>query len=128
MADPSDIVMCDNITFMTGLKIVPVIASGSKIINQIKRVYGDKDADLPDDIDEMFEGEPLDEIDIIINEDEPDINVQELIGTSEVPPIIRIVNFIFDNTFSAHGLIGLGTKSKGKPEVNRDYKRNSVKD
>ncbi len=94
MADPSDIFKCDNITFMTGLKVVPVIATCSNIVNQLKKVYGDKDADILEDIEEISEIEPMDEIDIIITEDEPDINIQELIGTSEIPPIIRIVNAI----------------------------------
>lgn len=94
MADPSDIFKCDNITFMTGLKVVPVIASSSRIIHHLQKIYGDRNADLADHIDEISEIEPLDEIDIIISEDEPDINIQELIGTSEVPPIIRIVNAI----------------------------------
>ncbi len=94
MADPSDMSKCDNIAFMTGLKVIPVIATGAKIISQLKRIYGDSDMDLPEDIDEISEIEPLDEIDIILNEEEPEINVQELIGTSEIPPIIRIVNAI----------------------------------
>lgn len=94
MADPSDIFKCDNITFMTGLKVVPLIAASSKILSHLKKIYGDKDADLPEELSEASEIEPLDEIDIIISEEEPDINIQELIGTSEVPPIIRIVNAI----------------------------------
>ncbi len=42
----------------------------------------------------MSDLDPFDEIDIIISDEEPDVNIQELIGTSEVPPIIRIVNAI----------------------------------
>ncbi|RJQ20824.1 MAG: response regulator [Nitrospiraceae bacterium] len=93
MADPSDIFKCDNITFMTGLKVVPVIASSSKIISQLRMIYGERDADLAETLDEAVEIEPFDEIDIVIEED-PDVNIQELIGTSEVPPIIRIVNAV----------------------------------
>ncbi|RJQ44147.1 MAG: response regulator, partial [Nitrospiraceae bacterium] len=94
MADPSDIFKCDNITFMTGLKVVPLIACSSKILAQIKKAYGEKDPDLSEDLDEGTEIEPLDEIDIIISDEDPDINIQELVGTSEVPPIIRIVNAV----------------------------------
>ncbi|RJR14730.1 MAG: response regulator [Nitrospiraceae bacterium] len=94
MADPSDIFKCDNITFMTGLKVVPVIASSSRIIHHLQKIYGDRNADLAESIEEISDIEPLDEIDIIISEEDPDINIQELIGTSEVPPIIRIVNAI----------------------------------
>lgn len=94
MADPSDIFKVDNITFMTGLKVTPVLASGSRIVSHLKRVYGDRDIDLPENLEEASELEPLDEIDIIISEEDPDVSLQELIGTSEVPPIIRIVNAI----------------------------------
>ena len=94
MADPSDIFKTDNIAFMTGLKVVPVIASSSQIINQLKKIYGDKDSDIPDDYSAILDIEPIDEIDIIISEEDPEINLEELIGTSEVPPIIRIVNAV----------------------------------
>ncbi len=93
MADPSDIFMCDNITFMSGLKVIPVIASSIKIKELIKKSYGETDFDLPEDIDDLTEFDPFDEIDIVID-DESDINVEELLGNSEVPPIIRIVNAV----------------------------------
>lgn len=94
MADPSDIFKCDNISIMTGLKVVPVIASSSDIMLQLRKIYGDSKTSTALDLDELSEIEPLDEIDIVIEEDEKDVNVQELIGSSEVPPIIRIVNAV----------------------------------
>ncbi len=93
MADPSDIFMCDNITFMTGLKVISTVASCSKILDHIKKAYGENDFDLPGDADDLTEFDPFDEIDIVIDE-ESDINVAELLSNSEVPPIIRIVNAI----------------------------------
>ncbi len=95
MADPSDIFMCDNIALMTGLKVVPLIASSTEILRYLNKVYGEKkESDLLEGVDEVSEIEPIDEIDIVIDEEEEEINVQELIGSSEVPPIIRIVNAI----------------------------------
>ncbi|MBI5639677.1 MAG: Flp pilus assembly complex ATPase component TadA [Nitrospirae bacterium] len=94
MADPSDIFKCDNISLLTGLKVVPVIASSSGILSQLDRVYGAQKPDSATDVDDLTDIEPLDEIDIVIEEDEKDVNLQELIGSSEVPPIIRIVNAI----------------------------------
>jgi len=94
MADPSDIFKCDNISMMTGLKVLPVIASSSDILLQLKKIYGDSRTSAAVDLDDLSEIEPLDEIDIVIEEDEKDVNVQELIGSSEVPPIIRIVNAV----------------------------------
>lgn len=94
MADPSDIFKCDNISIMTGLKVIPVIASSSDILSQLRRVYGESKTEADIDAEELSDLEPLDEIDIVIEEEEKDVNVQELIGSSEVPPIIRIVNAI----------------------------------
>ncbi len=94
MADPSDIFKCDNIALMTGLKIVPVIAKSSDIMFQLNRVYGSCTADASLDFDGICGIEPLDEIDIIIEEEESEFNVHELIGSSEVPPVIRIVNAV----------------------------------
>jgi type II secretory ATPase GspE/PulE/Tfp pilus assembly ATPase PilB-like protein/FixJ family two-component response regulator/RNA polymerase subunit RPABC4/transcription elongation factor Spt4 len=94
MADPSDIFKCDNISLLTGLKVIPVISTSSDILGQLRRVYGDGGAEDLADLDELQEIEPMDEIDIVIDEEEKDVSVQELIGSSEVPPIIRIVNAV----------------------------------
>ncbi len=93
MADPSDIFKCDNIALMTGLKVVPVIAKSSDIMFHLNRIYGGS-SEGSIDFDDLSSIEPIDEIDIIIEEEERDFNVQELIGSSEVPPVIRIVNAV----------------------------------
>ncbi|NVN98619.1 MAG: Flp pilus assembly complex ATPase component TadA [Geobacteraceae bacterium] len=94
MADPSDIYKYDNISVMTGLKVIPLLAASSEIIAQLKAFYGERDQDLFDDADDVSDLEPLDEIDIVIDDEETDLNIAELIGSSEVPPVIRIVNSI----------------------------------
>ncbi len=90
MADPSDIYKCDNISLMTGFTVVPLVAGSSDILHKLKTIYGEGGASAFDGIAEI---EPLDEIDIVID-DEPEANVTELIGSSEVPPIVRIVNAV----------------------------------
>ena len=94
MADPSDIYKYDNISVMTGLKVIPLLAASSEIISQLKSFYGERDQDLGHEADDVDDYEPLDEIDIIIEDEESDLNIAELIGSSEVPPVIRIVNAI----------------------------------
>jgi type II secretory ATPase GspE/PulE/Tfp pilus assembly ATPase PilB-like protein/FixJ family two-component response regulator len=95
MADPSDIFKCDNISIMTGLKVVPVIAGSADILLQLRKTYGNEEYEARGgDIEGLFDAEPLDEIDIVIEEEEKDLSVQELVGSSEVPPIIRIVNAV----------------------------------
>jgi type II secretory ATPase GspE/PulE/Tfp pilus assembly ATPase PilB-like protein/FixJ family two-component response regulator len=94
MADPSDIYKLDNISLMTGLKVVPLAAPGADILEQLHKVYGDGPVDAFETIDDFSDLEPLDEIDIVLDEEEKEISVQELIGSSEIPPVIRIVNAI----------------------------------
>jgi type II secretory ATPase GspE/PulE/Tfp pilus assembly ATPase PilB-like protein/FixJ family two-component response regulator len=91
MADPSDIVTCDNIGRVTGLRVVPLLAASSQIGDKIAVAWA-LDADAAgQDFDEM---EPLDEIDIVLDEEEDETSVEELVGSSKVPPVIRIVNAI----------------------------------
>ena len=92
MADPSDLMLCDNITRVTGLKVVPYIAFSSEISAALLRAVGTKDSETG--IDYAFDVEPMDEIDIVIEDEEKEASVEELIGSSKVPPIIRIVNSI----------------------------------
>ncbi len=94
MADPSDIFLRDNIEFLTGLKVSPLIAGSADILKAIRQSYGETENGQDDDIDVMTGIEPMDEIDIVIDNDDENINVQELLNSSEVPPIIRVVNAI----------------------------------
>ncbi|MDD2541836.1 MAG: ATPase, T2SS/T4P/T4SS family [Desulfuromonadaceae bacterium] len=92
MADPSDLMLCDNITRVTGLKVVPYIAVLSQIAVALERVAGQRGSEA--EIEDALDIEPLDEIDIVIEDEEKEASVEELIGSSKVPPVIRIVNSI----------------------------------
>lgn len=92
MADPSDLMLCDNITRVTGLKVVPYIAVSSEINAALARAAGLKGSDV--EMEDALEIEPMDEIDIVLEDEEKEASVDELIGSSRVPPIIRIVNSI----------------------------------
>lgn len=94
MADPSDIYKYDNISVMTGLKVIPLLAASSEILLHLKTFYGERDQDLGHDADDIEDLEPLDEIDIVIDADDSDLNISELISSSAIPPVIRIVNAI----------------------------------
>jgi len=91
MADPSDIYKVDNIARMTGLNVLPLLAASSEILALLERVYGEVRGDEVEFADDL---EPMDEIDVIIDDDDKDVSISELIGNSEVPPVIRIVNAI----------------------------------
>jgi type II secretory ATPase GspE/PulE/Tfp pilus assembly ATPase PilB-like protein/FixJ family two-component response regulator len=95
MADPSDILKIDNIAMLTGFKVVPVVAKSSAIMARLRIIYGEEmEASPIEQVEEGSEFDPFEEIDIVIEEDEADIGTQELLNSSGVPPIIRIVNAV----------------------------------
>ena len=91
MADPSDIITCDNIGRVTGLRVVPLLAASSQITEKIMQAWS---VDEETNLDGLADLEPLDEIDIVLEEEEAEASVEELIGSSRVPPVIRIVNAV----------------------------------
>lgn len=92
MADPSDLMLCDNITRVTGLKVVPYVAFSSEISAALARATSPPGSEAG--MEDALDIEPMDEIDIVIEDEEKEATVEELIGSSKVPPIIRIVNSI----------------------------------
>jgi len=95
MADPSDLVKIDNIAMWTGVNIAPVVAKSSEIVQKISEVYGQKHEEEKEwTADSLADLDPIEEIDVIIEEDDADVSMEELVRTSGVPPIVRIVNAI----------------------------------
>ncbi len=120
MADPSNIVVIDEIKFMTGFNVEPVVASETEIIDAVKKYYGgggsvaglgsvnfqSGDFDLDDDKNAANEGIMLD--DDVVDVDDFDKLVHGAVDNVEVVeaeqgsdesvdmqgPIIKIVNGI----------------------------------
>ncbi len=88
MANPVDVYTIEDIKFITGYEIVPMVASESMISKAIERVYGISGAfvDVLDEIEEDTE-----EIELIEEEEE------EILGTgmaADAPPVVKLVNSI----------------------------------
>lgn len=95
MADPSDILKIDNICMLTGFKVMPVVAGSSEIMAQLRKIYGGKgESESARELDDTLALEPIEEIDIVLEDEETDADIQELISSSGIPPIVRIVNAI----------------------------------
>lgn len=94
MADPSDMAICDTIAFMTGLKVMPSIACSQDILNVLKRVHGNPATGGDADLIGLSDLEPMEEIDLVLEEDDKRVEIKELIGSSQAPPVARIVNAI----------------------------------
>ncbi|GAB4301960.1 MAG: hypothetical protein Fur0034_16340 [Desulfuromonadia bacterium] len=92
MADPTDVYKCDNIAMLTGLRVIPLLAGSREILATLRECYGDGEGE--ERVEDGTDLEPVDEIDVVIEEEESEVDIAHLLDSSEVPPIIRIVNAI----------------------------------
>ena len=91
MADPSNLHAIDDIKFLTGYNVEPVVASEAAIAQAIERSYVSPEISY----DEIMEG--FDEDDIEVAMEEEDLNLLDLERASEDAPVIRLCNAILLN-------------------------------
>lgn len=117
MADPTDLTKRDNLSLITGLLIQPLLAPNSEISKAITRCFGDNQGLTEPELQEFLNLDPIDEIDIVLDE-EDETQISELIGESEIPPIIRIVNAIITEAIR-YGASDIHIEPKSKYTVVR---------
>ncbi len=88
MADPSNIFAIDDMKFMTGFKVEPVVASETSIKNAINKYYDS--AGMVEDIMKDFDDQNVE----ALREGEDTINVAELGQAAEDAPVVKLVNLI----------------------------------
>jgi type IV pilus assembly protein PilB len=86
-SDPSNIFALDDIKFLTGYNIQPVVASEDSIKRAIDRYY-DQTSSLDDVMGDF------DDSDIDLVHDADDVDVGELAKASEDAPVVKLVNLI----------------------------------
>jgi len=95
MADPMDQGLVDDLRFISGLEVQPLMAEVAAIKAKIRDIYGNDDDDIS--IAEIgavvASSDPLDTIEVVI-EDEEDVALDELLRSTEEPPAIRLVNAV----------------------------------
>lgn len=93
MADPMDQGLIDELGFVCGYTIHPLLCDASQMQEKLKAVFGEDTPHL-DDIATMVGGsDPYEGIEIVLDDDSID-SLEELLGSSEDPPAIRLVNAI----------------------------------
>ena len=88
MADPSNIFAIDDIKFMTGFKVEPVVAAETSIKNAINKHYDS--AGMVEDIMKNFDDKDVE----ALKEGEESVNVAELGQAAEDAPVVKLVNLI----------------------------------
>jgi len=93
MADPMDEGLIDELKFTVGLEIQVVLAKSRDILLKVDQIYGDTSHSMAEFETALGSNEPLDQIEIVI-EDDDDIGIEELLRGTDEPPAIRLVNAI----------------------------------
>jgi type IV pilus assembly protein PilB len=88
MADPSNIFAVDDIKFMTGFKVEPVVAAETSIRNAINKHYDS--AGMVEDIMKTFDDQDVE----TLKDGEEGVNVAELGKAAEDAPVVKLVNLI----------------------------------
>lgn len=94
MADPLDSGLLDDLRFVTGLEIRPVLAPIKSIDAKINEVYGPVQTALADVETMAALIDPIEGIEIVIDDDTEDLPLDELLQSTEEPPAIRLVNSV----------------------------------
>ena len=90
MADPTNLHAIDDIKFLTGFNVEPVVASETGIIDAIDRTYN-----VGASYDEVLSEFEAEEVDFGL--DAEDVNLLELEKAAEGAPVVRLVNAILLN-------------------------------
>ena len=90
MVDPTNVFAMDDIKFMTGFNIEPVVASESAIIDAIEKAYGQPQAE--ENVDELLAS--MDDADVELQAEHEEMNLNELEKSADEAPIVKLVNII----------------------------------
>jgi type IV pilus assembly protein PilB len=98
MADPSNVFAIDDIKFMTGYNVKPVVASENAIGEMIARFYEQQSEALQNVMDSItdFNDEGLD----LVHETEEDVDVTALKSAVEEAPVVKLVNVILSEAIT----------------------------
>ena len=92
MVDPTNVFAMDDIKFMTGFNIEPVVASESSILEGIDKSYGStraKEEDLETVMQSMSE---LNDSDVELQAEEQQMELSELEKAADEAPVVKLVN------------------------------------
>jgi len=97
MVDPTNVFAMDDIKFMTGYNVEPVVASEVAIKEAIDKYYGSIHAlELKKVMDEMAETDDPSALEVL--EDSDDVDLAKLEASTEEAPVVRLVNLILTDS------------------------------
>ena len=103
-ADPTNVFAMDDIKFMTGFNVEPVVASEASIAQSLEKYYGTPHAiELKKVYEEIAHGdatkEGIEELDLEeLSAEDEELSIDQLQRSSEEAPIIKLVNLILSDS------------------------------
>jgi type IV pilus assembly protein PilB len=92
MVDPTNVFAMDDIKFMTGFNIEPVVASESSILAGIDKAYGaTKEEDLETVMQSMSE---MSDEDVELQSEQQQMELSELEKAADEAPVVKLVNVV----------------------------------
>ena len=93
MADPLDQGLIDELGFISGLSIHPLLCDLQQLQAKLGELFGDSDR-LEDLATVVGSSDPYEGIEIVLEDDGGGESLEQLLGSSEEPPAIRLVNAV----------------------------------
>src|SRR5689334_2447051 len=91
MVDPTNVFAMDDIKFMTGFNIEPVVASESSILEGIEKAYG---SSQEEDLEKVMASIDVGEADVQLQSEEEEMALADLEKAADEAPIVKLVNLI----------------------------------
>jgi type IV pilus assembly protein PilB len=92
MSDPTNVFAMDDITFITGYRVEPVVASEEALRESIDRYFGTTHAlELKKVMDDLS---TVDEASLEVLDEEEEVDVADLEASADEAPVVRLVNII----------------------------------
>ncbi len=96
MTDPTNVFAMDDIKFMTGFTVEPVVASESAIVEAIGKFYGEQNA--THELDKVMKDLGGEETDLELAAEEAEMDIASLEKSAEEAPIIKLCNLILTDS------------------------------
>ncbi|MGH8352715.1 MAG: ATPase, T2SS/T4P/T4SS family, partial [Pseudomonas sp.] len=94
MADPMDMGLIEELGFMSGLSIHPLLCEVGQMQAKLAELFGESGSQLDDLATVVGSSDPYEGIEIVLDDDGGAESLEQLLGGSEDPPAIRLVNAV----------------------------------
>ena len=95
MADPTNVFAMDDIKFMTGFNIEPVVASESSIAEGIEKAYSEREEENLETV--MQSMAEIGDADVELQAEEQQMELADLERAADEAPIVKLVNIILSD-------------------------------